>query len=122
MGHKDISISHQCVLLSLCRSSLYYWASPRIRIRIRGGTCTCNPASPSISNHPRDRHDVSESALNLELMRRIDSRYLKSPFYGSRKMTAWLKQSGYGLRCESQANYPFDECNGPPLHIPQEKA
>jgi putative transposase len=30
-------------------------------------------------------------------MRLIDLKYLKSPFYGSRKMTAWLKQSGYGV-------------------------
>jgi hypothetical protein len=31
----------------------------------------------------------------LELMRRIDEQYLKTPFYGSRKMTAWLREQGY---------------------------
>ena len=71
MRHKDISISHQCDLLSLCRSSLYCSASPR---EGEGGF---------------------ESALNLELMRLIDEKYLQCPFYGSRKITAWLKESGY---------------------------
>ena len=75
MIHKDISISRQCDLLSLCRSSLYYSASPR--------TQTGN------------QNDVFESALNLELMKLIDVKYLQCPFYGSRKMTAWLKESGY---------------------------
>lgn len=71
MSYKDISISRQCDLLSLCRSSLYYSASP---LNQKGGF---------------------ESALNLELMRMIDVKYLQCPFYGSRKMTAWLKESGY---------------------------
>jgi putative transposase len=31
----------------------------------------------------------------LELMRRIDEQYLKTPFYGSRKMMAWLREQGY---------------------------
>jgi putative transposase len=69
MSHKDISVSRQCDLLSLCRSSLYYSASPQ--------------------------NDGFESALNLELMRLIDEKYLQCPFYGSRKMTAWLKETGY---------------------------
>jgi hypothetical protein len=30
-------------------------------------------------------------ASTLDLMRRIDEQYLKTPFYGSRKMTAWLR-------------------------------
>ena len=74
MIHKDISISRQCDLLSLCRSSLYYSAS-----RSQAG----------------NRNGVYESALNLKLMELIDVKYLQCPFYGSRKMTAWLKQSGY---------------------------
>jgi len=103
MGHKDISILRQCGLLSLCRSSLYYWASPRTSTRTRtcthGRSCSSPSPSPSTStySHPRNGPGVFESALNLELMRLIDSRYLKNPFYGSRKMTAWLKQSGYDV-------------------------
>ena len=31
-----------------------------------------------------------ESSENLQLMRLIDEEYLRHPFYGSRKMTAWL--------------------------------
>ena len=32
---------------------------------------------------------------NLELMDKIDAQYLKKPFYGSRKMAVFLKDSGY---------------------------
>lgn len=35
------------------------------------------------------------SRLNLELMRRIDEQYTKTPFYGSRRMTAMLNRHGY---------------------------
>ena len=34
-------------------------------------------------------------AATLDLMRRIDEQYLKTPFYGSRKMTVWLREQGY---------------------------
>jgi len=36
-----------------------------------------------------------ESAANLRLMRLIDEQYLKTPFYGSRGMTQWLRRTGY---------------------------
>jgi putative transposase len=35
-----------------------------------------------------------ESLANLRVMRLIDEQYLKAPFYGSRRMTAWLKSQG----------------------------
>ena len=38
---------------------------------------------------------VGESEENLRLMRLIDKQYTKAPFYGSRRMTAWLQQEGY---------------------------
>jgi putative transposase len=34
-------------------------------------------------------------ASTLDLMRRIDEQYLKTPFYGPRKMAAWLLGEGY---------------------------
>ncbi len=34
------------------------------------------------------------SAENLRLMKRIDEQYLKTPFYGSRRMTAVLQRNG----------------------------
>jgi putative transposase len=37
---------------------------------------------------------VPESAANLALMRRIDEQYLRTPFYGTRRMTAWLQRAG----------------------------
>jgi putative transposase len=38
---------------------------------------------------------VEESQENLRLMQLIDQQYTRAPFYGSRKMTAWLKAQGY---------------------------
>lgn len=35
-----------------------------------------------------------ESPENLALMRLIDEQYLKTPYYGSRRMTAWLRGQG----------------------------
>ena len=37
---------------------------------------------------------VPESPENLELMRLIDQQYTARPFYGSRRITAWLKTRG----------------------------
>lgn len=62
--HDALSVTTQCALLGLPRSTLYY--------------------------EPR-----GESALNLELMRRIDRLYTDHPFYGSPKMTVELRKQGY---------------------------
>ena len=35
-----------------------------------------------------------ESAENLELMRLLDEQYVRTPFYGVPRMTAWLRQRG----------------------------
>jgi putative transposase len=40
---------------------------------------------------------VSESEENLLLMRFIDEQYLKTPFYGSPRMTVWLRQQGFAV-------------------------
>ena len=37
---------------------------------------------------------VGESEANLALMRLIDEQYLRTPFYGSRRMTIWLVAKG----------------------------
>ena len=67
MTDTELSIIRQCELLSLCRSSLYY------------------------------RSEISQESLSfeLDLMKQIDRMYLDRPFYGSRRMTAWLKSDGY---------------------------
>jgi putative transposase len=39
----------------------------------------------------------NESQENLKLMRVIDEQYTGTPFYGSRRMTAWLRTQGYGV-------------------------
>lgn len=40
---------------------------------------------------------AEETAANLQLMRLIDAQYTEAPFYGSRRMTAWLRRAGYGV-------------------------
>jgi putative transposase len=40
-------------------------------------------------------HPRGESAQNLALMRLLDEQYIRTPFYGIRRMTAWLCQQGY---------------------------
>ena len=57
----DLSISRQCDLLRLPRSSYY-----------------------------RPRVFTFESNENLELMRLIDEEFLRHPFYRSRKMRVWI--------------------------------
>ena len=64
LSHPDLSISRQCALLQVARSSVYY---------------ACN---------------TGESPENLALMRRIDEKYLVAPFYGSPRMTWWLNTQG----------------------------
>ena len=38
-----------------------------------------------------------ESEENLRLMRLLDEQYLRTPFYGSRRMDAWLRAQGYAV-------------------------
>jgi putative transposase len=40
---------------------------------------------------------VEESQENLGLMKLIDQQYTRAPFYGSRRMTAWLQSRGYAV-------------------------
>jgi len=67
-------MSRQCELLSLPRSSLYY------RPVQAGGAA------------PGGR---GESAENLLLMAKLDRQFLETPFYGVRRMTAWLAREGH---------------------------
>lgn len=40
---------------------------------------------------------VGENEENLMLMRLIDEQYTRRPFYGSRRMTVWLREQGYAI-------------------------
>jgi len=62
----NLSISRQCNLIRLPRSSYY-----------------------------RPRGITPENNANLEIMRLIDKEFLKHPFYGSRKMRDYLNRKGF---------------------------
>lgn len=38
-----------------------------------------------------------ESAQNMEIMDLLNQQYLKTPFYGYRKMTVWLEKQGFAV-------------------------
>lgn len=38
-----------------------------------------------------------ESEQNLEIMRKLDEQYFKTPFYGVLRLTAWLQKEGYKI-------------------------
>jgi putative transposase len=40
---------------------------------------------------------VPETAANLALMRLLDEQYLRTPFYGSRRMAVWLQRQGQAV-------------------------
>ena len=42
-------------------------------------------------------HPAEVDEYDLGLMALIDRQYLKTPFYGSRRMTAWLRAQGYAV-------------------------
>jgi putative transposase len=58
----DLSVSSQCKLLEVCRSSIYY-------VSVR-----------------------KESDLNLTLMRLMDEMYLEHPEFGAERMHVWLRK------------------------------
>ena len=66
-GHPHLSVSRQCMLLDVARSSAYY-----------------------TPNH-------SESPENLALMRVLDEVYLRHPYYGSPSMADELRLMGYAV-------------------------
>jgi putative transposase len=40
---------------------------------------------------------AGETAENLYFMRLLDEQYTRTPFYGVRRMTVWLRQQGYAV-------------------------
>ena len=42
-----------------------------------------------------DYQPLGENEENLRLMRLLDEEYTRTPFYGSRRMTAWLGTKGF---------------------------
>lgn len=75
-NNREISIRRQCDLIGLPRASYYYPGYARNLI--------VGDHKPGLS-----------SAENLMYMRLIDEQYLKTPFYGSRRMAVFLNLQGY---------------------------
>lgn len=65
-GHPRLSVSRQCKLVGVSRSSVYY-------------------------------HPVKASLEDLDLMALIDQQYMDTPFYGSRRLGAWLNTRGHNV-------------------------
>ena len=65
-NHHRLSITRQCSLACVSRSSFYYQGK-------------------------------GETALNLKLMRLIDEQWLRTPFFGSRRMASYLQEAGYSI-------------------------
>jgi putative transposase len=57
----------------------------------------CQCALLSISRSSVYYQPVKTSQENLKLMKLIDQQYLDRPFYGSRRMTAWLRNQSYDV-------------------------
>lgn len=72
VNHDRISVSRQCDLLELPRSSCYY----------------------------RAHEDADEAAFNDRLMRWIDRQYLLTPFFGVARMTAQLRREGESVNAK----------------------
>ena len=96
------------------------------------------PAHPQISiarqcdlvGLPRSTYSYQargESAENLHLMRLLDQQYRDTPYYGVRRMTAWLRSPGYAVNHQRVARllrtmgletiYPKPQLSAPILRI-----
>ena len=71
---------HQCALLGISRSSLYY-------------------------------QPTGAGAQDLELMALMDRQYLKTPFYGSRRMTVWLRTHCHAVNRKRVRRLMHGECS-----------
>lgn len=68
VNNDDLSLRRQCELLGVARSSYYHQSQ-----------------------------SDEETEENLAYLRLIDEQYLRTPFFGSRQMTAWLHRQGYDV-------------------------
>ena len=89
----EISIRRQCELLGVNRAGLYY--QPLSAKAGCGPQPTRNSRTPHAATESVLREFLeSESEENLRLMSLLDEQYTRAPFYGSRRMAAWLGTQG----------------------------
>ena len=50
-----------------------------------------------LSRSSYDDSSAGETAENWYFMRLVDEQYTRTPFYGVRRMTVWLRQQGYAV-------------------------
>jgi putative transposase len=81
------------------------WVKTKLDLLPEGKRAVIEPDHPHISiarqcdlvGLPRSRFDSrpqGESAENLHLLRLLDEQYTLTPYYGVRRMTAWLRSEG----------------------------
>ena len=68
--------------------SLVDWGHPELSVRRQCALLGLNRSTLYYGG-------VEESETNLCLMRLIDEQYLRTPFFGSRRMTVWLQGEGH---------------------------
>jgi hypothetical protein len=68
------------------------WWSGRLNFRSAASASFCGSIVAQFYDEP-----VETGAYQLELMALIDRQYLRTPFYGSRRMTTWLQSQGHGV-------------------------
>ena len=69
-GHLSISVRRQCELIGLNRSSYYCEQNASVTLK-------------------------TDTTENIQLMKIIDTQFMETPCYGSRRMTDWLKLEGH---------------------------
>ena len=79
--HPDLSIRCQCELIGLNRSSYYYQP---FSVEVISAAVSIDIINP-----------ITDTLENLRYMKLIDRQYMKTPFYGSRRMTTILKRMDY---------------------------
>ncbi len=84
------------------------WLKKKLVISVEAKRAVLEPVHPQLSMRRQCAllglarsslyyQPVLERAEELQLMRLLDAQYTATPFYGVRRMTAWLRCQGYGV-------------------------
>ena len=74
----------------------------------------------SIAQSTFCREPAPETAVNLDLMRRIEEQFLETPWYGSRQMTRHLRREGHAVGAQTRAASDGEDGSRRDLPAPQD--